>query len=78
MQQRKYLMSNMPNKLRLNNGILEMQDGSDVVAYLRGRPMKDADSVVLLTRDEAERLATEAHAYRMSLLVDDERFALAA
>lgn len=67
----------MPNKLRLTNGVLEMQDGSDVLEYLRSRPIKDAPEVVLLTRGEAVRLAEEAYAYRMSLLVG-ERFALAA
>ena len=71
-------MSNMPNRLRLKNGVLEMQDGSDVLEYLRSRPMKDAEAVVLLTRVEAERLASDAYAYRMSQLVDDERFAIAA
>lgn len=68
----------MPNKLRLKNGVLEMQDGSDVHEYLRSRPMKDAPEVVLLTRDEAVRLADESYAYRMSQLVGDERFAIAA
>ncbi len=71
-------MSKMPNKLRLKNGVLEMQDGSDVLEYLRSRPMKDAPEVVLLTRAEAVRLADEAYAYRMSQLVGDERFAIAA
>lgn len=68
----------MPNKLRLKNGVLEMQDGTDVLEYLRSHPMKDAPEVVLLTRDEAVRLEEEAYAYRMSQLVGDERFAIAA
>ena len=71
-------MSNMPNKLCLKDGILQMQDGSDVVAYLRSRPMKDAGAVVLLTREEANRLAEEADAYRMMRLIGDERFCIAA
>ncbi len=68
----------MPNRLCLKNGVLEMQDGTDVTEYLRSRPMKDAPEVVLLTRDEAERLASEAYAYRMLHLSDDERFCIAA
>lgn len=71
-------MSNMPNRLCLKNGELAMQDGSHVLDYLRSRPIKDSPEVVLLTRDEAVRLANEAYAYRMSQLVGDERFAIAA
>ena len=71
-------MNNIPNKLRLKNGVLEMQDGSNVLEYLRSRPIKDAPEVVLLTRGEAIRLADQAYAYRMSQLAGDERFAIAA
>jgi len=68
-------MSNLPNKLRLKNGALEMIDGSDVAEYLKNTRIPDGADVVVLTRESAERLVSDAQAYRMLM---DVRFALAA
>lgn len=65
----------MPNKLRLNDGHIEMIDGSDVVEYLRSSPIPNGVDVVVLRRDRAEQMAIDAHAYRTLM---DGRFALAA
>lgn len=68
-------MSTMPNKLRLREGHLEMIDGSDPAEYLRASPIPDGADVVVMKRDEADRMARDAHSYRMLM---DARFALAA
>ena len=68
-------MNAMPNKLRLREGHLEMIDGSDPADYLKASRIPDGSDVVVMKRDEADRMAREAHSYRMLM---DVRFALAA
>jgi len=71
-------MFKIPNRLCLKDGVLHMQDGSDVTKYLKSRPIKDANAVVLFTREEAQRLISDSYAYQISKLNDDERFTIAA
>lgn len=68
----------LPNRLCLKDGVVTMRDGSDVQVYLRSRAVANADEVVILTQKEAQSLVDDAYAYRISQLLDDERFALAA
>ena len=68
-----------PNKLCIKDGVLLMQDGSNVQEYLRSRElMVNSAEVVILTRELAQKLAEESAAYRLSKLTDDERFCIAA
>ncbi len=65
----------MPNKLKVSGGRLEMIDGSDPTDYLLASRIPDGSDVVVMKRDDAERMARDAHSYRMLM---DARFALAA
>lgn len=68
----------MPDRLRIADGVLSMKDGSDLQTYLRSKPLANSDAVVLLTREVAQRLLDDAEKWRLSQLRMDERFALAA
>jgi hypothetical protein len=73
-----YQMKQMPNVLKVVDGVLSMQNGGDVQEYLRSRPLANSDAVVLLTREDAQRLLEDATKWRFKQLSDDERFAFAA
>lgn len=69
---------NLANKLCIKDGVLLMQDGSDVQAYLRSHKLANSDAVNIFPREVAQRLLRDAELYRLSLLNSDERFCLAA
>jgi hypothetical protein len=77
----KHAEKEVPNRLCTKDGVLQMQDGSDVQAYLRAGPGKCAPEAVLMVRSDIVQLiqlVKDVELARMQQRVQDERFALAA
>lgn len=74
--------SNLPDRLRLRDGVLGMADGSSVTAYLQDRQAASGygsdEPMVLMPRKSVAKLVEDAEKWRLSQMIGDERYALAA
>jgi hypothetical protein len=69
----------MPNELFVVDGRLKRRGGGSVREYLSRSPVANAESVVLLKREDAQRMANDANNWRaQEALKSAERFSLAA
>lgn len=69
----------LPNRLKTVDGVLQMQDGSDVQTYLNNHHLlANCDEVTLIPRDTMLKLLADAEAWRLHQALCDDRFALAA
>ena len=69
----------MPNELFVVEGRLKRRGGGSVREYLSKSPLANAESVVLLRREDAHRMANDANKWRaQEMLKSEERFTLAS